>query len=187
MRTHFRFSAVVVAVSAFGVASAQFGQRQEQGLGLGPSVGLFIPTGSEMRNAFDSQLLTYGFGPSSADRPKERRFVSDFNVVSARRNGNKLFLFQVLQTYEIQFGDRERRIVPYARGGAGLAYYDYSITKRNGSRVSTKAGGWSATAEAGIVFNRQIALSARYNLFQRRDGISFDGWSLSATYTLLRI
>lgn len=173
------------------VASAQ-----DKGVSVGPTVGGYFFTNKLLRDGFGYPVISYGFSPVPTGRPAEHKIQPDINIISASKNGNKLFLLPVTAAYELQliqksngidrvYGDKPS-IIPFVRLLAGPAYYDYALTDSVGVRRSGKTVGITAGAVVGVAFSQRLTLSGGYNYFSKVDGLDFSGFSVNLTYSIAR-
>jgi|APCry1669188879_1035177.scaffolds.fasta_scaffold134656_1 hypothetical protein len=152
----------------------------------GPSVSLYYPIGSTLKNAFSSQILSFGFGPVDAVSSSQGRFRTGVNFITASDHGNKMLLIPLSGIYERDFNPNESSTHPYGRIGAGVTYYDYSF--RSGlKKYSNKALGASGFAELGVNISGRLNIYGRYNVFDQKDGVNFNGWSVGISYGILKI
>ena len=100
-----------------------------------------------------------------------------------------MFVLPLTYGYEYHFGaDDSVQYLPYVRPFAGLAYYDYSITDfASGQHSSAKQLGATYGVEGGIIIGHKLKVSAAYNYFTQAGGFSFNGLTLSATYSLFNL
>jgi len=177
-----------ISIAALAVVSCALAQSSNQ-TGIGVSIGVFEPTSAQVKNDLGSQFLSFGLGGAAKGRPSEGAITPEYNLIFANGNGNKLFILPFTYGYEYHFGsDDTAKILPYVRPFAGLAYFDYSITDlASGEHSSAKQLGGTYGLEAGILIGHKIKLSASYNYFTNAGGFSFNGLSLSATYSLFNL
>jgi hypothetical protein len=170
------------------VVSSAFAQQSAPTASLGPSIGIFIPTSSEIRKDLGSGAFQLGFGGAGTSRPSDGSITPELTAIVAEGNGNKLFIVPYTFGYEYHFGvDSSTGILPYIRPFAGIAYYDYSITDTLGNHYGVKRLGATGGLEAGIQIGSKIRVSASYNFFTPSGIFDFDGLSLSATYALFSL
>jgi hypothetical protein len=112
---------------------------------------------------------------------------TEFNVLNANKNGNRLFLlpFNLMAEVPLTADENRDSLQPYFRVGGGVAYYDYAINM-TGARNSAKTFGLTGSAELGIVVAQRLNLFGRYNYFQRRGGFDFSGVTVGLSYSLLK-
>jgi len=176
-----RRSLTLLAVAAVAVvpfaASAQ--------VFIGPQAGVYLPNSSFLRDKLGDSWFSFGAGRMNVQQAKERKFGSDFNIISKRANGNALFMASATYGVVMPFGDGEGNIRPYGAIRGGLSYIDYAITdglvRRGGKKV-----GYNFNAEVGVIFNNRLALSARYDFFSEHEGINFNGLSINLKYGLVQ-
>lgn len=152
---------------------------------FGPQIGVFYPSGSKLRDALGSQWLSFGAGQVKVDQFTKRKFTWDWNTTSKSNNGSKVFMGSVSYGLVMALGDRFSSTRPYAAIRVGGSYIDYAVNVGLG-RESGKTIGYNTNFEVGMIFNRNLAVSARYDLFSEKDGLNFNGWTLSAKYGLIR-
>ncbi len=168
---------------AFGLlvlASAAMAQTPTASLGV--SVNAYYLDSAKLRSAFGDPAITYGVNLSAVNRPQANKPTFAYNIVTATKGDNKFFLLPATIGYEVQFADRSANVLPYARVEGGYAYYDVAIHHDDFDK-SFKAGGFAGAVEAGLVFNKAIAVKARYNLFQERFGVNLSGLEVGLVYT----
>jgi len=177
-----------IAIAALTVVSSALAQSSTQ-TGIGISIGIYEPTSAQLKNDLGSQFLSFGLGGAPTGRPSEGAITPEYNLIFANGNGNKLFILPLTYGYEYHFGsDNTSKILPYVRPFAGLAYYDYSITDLgSGQHSSAKQVGGTYGLEGGILIGHKLKLSAGYNYFTNAGGFSFNGLTLSASYSLLNL
>ncbi len=164
------------------------GSKTDGGPGVAVEAGAYLPTSSKIQDALGKQITTFGFGPGTIANPKGGTLSPDFAFITARKNGNKLFILPVTMTYQKTLGDAATaNVVPFVSVGAGLAYFDYSIRDQAGVRTAAKKIGLTGTASVGVVISKRLTLSAEYNVFSKQDGLDFNGLKLTATLTLFKL
>lgn len=167
-----------IALGLLALASAAMAQDSAR---LGVSVNAYYISDSKLRDVFGNPAITYGLNLSAINRPQANRLTYAYNPIAAQKGDSKFFMLPVTIGYELQFAERRASTLPYVRAEAGYSYYDIAIHD-NGWNQSFKAGGFVGAVEAGVVFNRSIALKARYNLFQERFGVNMSGAELGLVY-----
>jgi len=170
------------------IVSSAFAQQSASQPSFGVSVGVYLPTSSEIRKDLGTGALQFGIGGAGTSRPSEGSLASSFSAIIANGNGNKLFILPYTYGYEYHFGvDSSAAALPYVRPFAGVAYYDYSITDTSGNHFGVKRLGATAGLEAGLQIGSKIRISATYNYFTKSGNFTFDGLSLAATYALFSL
>jgi hypothetical protein len=171
-------------VGLVSVSSAQFNRNTNEL--FGPEVGLFFPADSVLRNRIGSQWTTIGLGGINPNEGQRKVGGTNFNIISGSSAGNKIFLGAYTLGIVEPLGDTRRRggVVPYFALRGGISYSDYAVTVATNNRVSGKRVGWNGNAELGFIWDSRLALTARYDLFPRYDGLRFDGLSVSLRYGL---
>lgn len=182
-----RLSALgVLAVSA--AAGAQTSALHDLDLGL--SGGVYLPAQKKMQDIFGNAIYKFGLDLGSKPTVRNYRWVPSVGVVSADRDGNKLFVGQLLASYEFQLGKPSASqpvIQPFGRVSAGLAYADYSITDSTATHYGAKHILPTGQAMAGLIIGERFRLTASYNIFSSIDTFSFNGFAISLTYSLFKL
>jgi hypothetical protein len=170
-------SIVVVAGALSATSAAQLP-------GLGASVGLYMPVDSDVRDAFGSSILRFGFGQDARTRTGNLLIGTSLDIVTANKHGNRLFLapFTVSAEQALTL-DRNASMKPYIKGFLGAAYIDFSI-ERNGSHYDDKVLRAVYGAEFGVVMSDRLRLSARYTAYPKTGRFDFSVLTLSATFSL---
>ncbi|CAN5469388.1 hypothetical protein BH11ARM1_BH11ARM1_08550 [soil metagenome] len=149
---------------------------------LGASAGLYLPTSGNVRDAFGSQILKFGFGSVGKVSTGNLKIGTGLDFITANKNGNRMLVIPFTVNVEQALTmDRNASTKPYVKGFAGLAYMDFGITT-NAIRTEEKAVRMTVGAEFGIVMSDRIRLSARYNYFPKVGGYDLSGISLNATF-----
>jgi hypothetical protein len=160
-----------------------FAQRQ-----LAVNLGINTFTAGETRDLFGGGKLKIGLSPAQRQFKNGLVFDTDFDLNLANQGGNKFalipFTFGVASNLTPV---TEGGVTPYLAVRAGVAYADYSITRRsNGIRYSEKRLLPTANFEFGVNIQRNLTISARYNVYQKADGFDFNGLSFQAAYSFGR-
>lgn len=177
---------VATALAAALTLAPLTANAQENWSNLGVQGGLFIPTDGEIRDAFGSSLLSFGLGATSRQEFKQRSLRWDWNVISADKNGNRVFILTPSVGFVFPLGDATGVTRPYWAVRGGVAYMDYSVDTGD-ERVSGSGIVFNGNAELGVSVSDRLNLSLRYDLFGERDGLNFNGLSLNLTYGFLRL
>lgn len=171
---------LLAALVALPVVS-QAQDRRGQAL-IGPRLEWYYFSDSRLRNTFGSPVFNVGLGAASA-------VSSGLDVISASRNGSKLFLVPLTFSVKKDLGGDKFAEVPYqpyVRLAAGVAYYDIAVTVAPGDRRSEKTFGLTGAAELGINVTERLNVYARYNFFQKRAGLDFSGFNFGISYAFFR-
>lgn len=152
--------------------------------GLSASYGIYYPTSRTVRDLLGDQWRSYGISPGLSSGG-QRGISTDVNIISRSRAGNEL----LLATFSAGFGQtypqgRNADVVPYAALRVSGTYADYELGFGGGLDRSKFLLGWNA--EVGITFSERLTLAARYDAFQKADGLSFNGFSVQAMYTVVK-
>lgn len=168
-------------------ANAQIsGYAEQQGVQLGGSLGAYLPQDSFIKKAFGDTVTSVGFGPVGDNLHRSGSLTPDFDILSANKNGNRLFISSLTYGYEYHFSDDKSIIIPYARVFGGGAYFDYGVDTATG-RKSSKRFGTTYGAEVGIQIAGRARVSAAYNQYTKQQGLDFRGYTISATWSLFRL
>lgn len=164
----------------------QWGGR-DQNL-FGASVGWYFPTSGKMRDALGNNFFDVGLSaPFAQMKPDGTQASSSFGVITANRNGNRLFILPATFGVMKMMG-RGQESKPYVAARAGIAYYDYRITdpstlvRKSGNRI-----GYTGNLEAGVILSQNLRVAARYNWFSKVDGFDFTGIELKLAYQFFRL
>lgn len=168
--------ALSVAVSGSAFANA----------GISVAYGLYYPSSKTIRDALGGRWESFGFSPGVVGVARGMDLQTDFNGIYREANGNRIFIgtFSVglIQNYAKKDTADVR---PYVALRGSISYADYNILVGSTRFDRTRAlMGWNA--EAGVVFSDRLVIAARYDGFQKSDGLRFDGFSLNAQLQLLR-
>jgi len=175
----------LVPMAALALAGTANAQYSKDDLNFGGSVGFYLPTSSTIPDAFGSTVINYGIGPVGNKRPSSGSVTPSLELLSANKNGNKLFIGTFTYGYEKHLADDRSMTIPYIRVFGGLSYFDFGIDTTSG-RESAKKVGYTTGAEVGLVLANRVRLAARYNFYTKENDFDFNGVSLSATYALFK-
>lgn len=176
---------LLIVSAALGVTAAAHAQYSDPKTYLGGSVGIYMPTNSMIRDRLGNSTVTFGLG-NVGDLPNEaKRIASDFDFITASKDGNRLFVGSLTFGYTRRLGSSlYKTTVPYVKLFAGPSYFDYAVDT-TGGRLSGKKIGLNYGAEAGLLFVNRVKLSARYMGLSEQKGLDFSGFILSATVNIL--
>lgn len=156
---------------------------------VGPEVGVFLPTDSNLRGALGSQWWSIGVSTMKQGTMLTQKVGTNMNLISQSKNGNKVFMGSYTFGIVVPFNQDMRKansdFQPYFAVRAGLNYTDYAITF-NSQRLGGKNLGYNANAEFGIQFGDRFTVSARYDISPDYDGFNFDGLSFSLRYGIVK-
>lgn len=146
--------------------------------------GVFYPGSGKIRDAFGSAWHGFGFSPTSVSIRHGYSLDLDFDVLSRERGSNRMNLwtasFGLSQTYSESADDG---LVPFIAARAGFTYADYNFVSGSITYDRSRVIG-NANFEVGVLIQRTLRISARYDLYQKTDGLSLSGYSFRATYQL---
>lgn len=186
------FGAIGVALAALGTSA--FAQNEEKKepkkakFNIGVKGGVYLPSQSLMKDVFGSSIFVFGLSFDDFSRQADKwRLTLDFDFISGREDDDKFFAAPVTASVGRVFGTPEDDFRPFVRVGAGVAYFDYSITNPDsGERFSTKRLGFGGDVEVGFFINDKFRLSAKYLLFSKTDDFDFSGLQITATYNIFK-
>ena len=172
--------AVTVAAPVFATAQDRY---------FGPEVGIFFPSNAAMRAALGDEWISFGASTMTTGSFRGTPIGTNWNAVSQSRNGNTVFIASYsLGTMQFLGDNRGRAsggLQPFVALRAGVSYIDYAIGSGL-NRTSAKRVGYNANAEFGVQITQQFVVSARYDIYSRYDGFTFDGLTLNLRYGLVR-
>jgi hypothetical protein len=152
----------------------------------GIKAGLFMPTGSEIRDIFGDNWVSLGITPREKVRSDRWNVGFDVGLIYADRGGNSLVLVPATVGVSKRFAPAQNAVVPYAAVRTGLAYYDYAITRPSTVRYSQSKLDLTGNVEFGVVFSEKLLISARYDWFAKSDDFNFDGLTVWAQLLLFK-
>ena len=170
---------LVVSASATAQNSGPFGSS------WGLRVGASYFTDNEMKSLFGSGRISFGFSPTSKGMPGDMQVATDIDIQIANQNGNRLIMIPVTVGVTKTFGDRGSSSVPYAAFRIGGAYSDYRLNRVGGVSQGKKFLP-ASNFEVGVIMNKKLRLSARYDLIGATDNIRFNNYQFSASFELFR-
>jgi hypothetical protein len=152
----------------------------EPQFGLGLDYGVYLPTSASLKTAFGKQWTRIGISPVSISKSKNTRFDFDMNIISRSQNGNRLTMY--VPSFGLVTGlKNEQDIAPYFALRGGPTYVDYRI-----SSVSKREWLVNTNAELGFTVRDRLRFYARYDLFTKRNGLDFSGFSINASVLAFR-
>jgi len=178
------FLAGLVAVSL--VASAQSSPKFKFDY-IGIEAGAYFPKSHLLRDRFGDSIFRVGITPVMIKRQKD--WVPSFEVgfMGATGHGDHFGVFPLTVGIQKTFGDASQSTVPFIRAGAGVAYFDYHLTKDDLSTVRGHKFGGVTALEAGFQSGSRFRASARYYLMTKQSGVDFSGFLISATFGAFKI
>lgn len=153
--------------------------------GVGPSVGVFLPTDTKIQSIFGSSIFKFGVSLGPAPKLSADKFGPSLAVVDVSNGGQHVTVLAGMVSYNLAIPSPSKRFLPYVKLGVGGSYADYSFNY-GVNHYSAKKILPVVQAEAGIVFERNWELSAAYDWIGSTDGFNFSGLSISLTYTVFR-
>jgi opacity protein-like surface antigen len=181
-------SAVTVAALMTTAALASAQNPDSSGTYLGLEAGAYFPTDRVIRDVFGSTLPRFGINFINNSQPQKMKPSFNFAVIGASKDGNRFLAIPLTAGVGQQYGVPGSTIRPYWRGGAGLAYFDYSIDPNGGgTAISARKFGFTAVGEVGVLVSERIRISASYNYFSKQDDFNFSGWDLKISFLLWKL
>jgi len=175
---------VTLATALCAIAPMTANAQAEQY--LGPSVGVFFPSDSNLRDAMGSSWLSFGASRVKIDQYSKRKLGYDWNAFSKDNSGNRVFMLAGTVGYTMPLGEPGAMTRPYFAVRGGLSYIDYAVNTSPLVRVGGKRIGFNGNAEFGINIGDRFNVSARYDLFPEYDGLRFSGISLALKWGLAK-
>lgn len=173
---------LVLAAMALCIGS---GAALAQGSGYGPQVGVYFPASQELRNALGSSWFSIGFTQVPTQRAGNQIISTDWNVLAADRYGNRLFILTPSVGILLPLGGDGQETNVYAAARAGISYMDYNITTGGVTRRGNSIG-LNGNVELGMYLGDRLNVAARYDVFSEKDGLNFNGLTLSLRYSIVR-
>lgn len=158
---------------------------------FGPEVGVYLPTSSDLRLALGDQWWSVGVTTMREGATVDRQKLgTNISFVSQSKNGNSVFLASYTFGALVPLGSGRARpndsaLRPFFAARAGVSYIDYAVTMGL-NRFSGKKVGYNANVEAGFMMGDRLTISARYDVFSKYDGFTFDGLSFNLRYGLVQ-
>jgi hypothetical protein len=174
-----------VAVAA-GLMISGFAHAEKDYSVWGLKAGLFMPSGSEIRGIFGDNWVSFGITPQEKVRSDRWNFAFDVGLIYADRGGNSMVLVPTTAGFSKRFAPAENAVVPYAAVRAGLAYYNYAITRPTLVRYSESKFDVTGNIEVGAVFSQKLLISARYDWFAKSDDFDFNGLTIWAQFQVFK-
>jgi hypothetical protein len=154
---------------------------------IGIEAGAYFPKSSLLRDRFGDTILRVGFSPMMIKRQKD--WVPSFEIgfMGASGNGDRFGVYPLTVGMQKSFGDPASKTVPFIRAGAGVAYFDYDITKEDLTNVRSHKFGGVTAFEAGVINGDRFRASVRYYLFSKQEGVDFSGVLISASFGAFKL
>jgi len=160
---------------------------EEQGrkppLVIGLGVGSYTPLNSDVEDVFGGTKVRFGLRPILTELPKHMRLMYDVSYYSLEKNDDSAVLVPLTVGILQGFG-QSTKTQTYAAVNVGAFYGDvFSPTMM----VSRSGWGLTGNITIGLVYDKKLALEARYELMEKFAGFSFDSFSLMAAYKLFQV
>jgi hypothetical protein len=148
----------------------------DDALRIGFRAGAYFPSDGKVRDVFGDVIPAIGLATVTPVHPNHARFFPMLEILGTRAGKNHFFVVPLTLVAEYQLPAAAGRTsnVPFVRGEAGVAYFDYRIG-RQGTIVRSRRGGGAASLEAGVLVSRSFRVGARYRFLQHFDGYDFGG------------
>ena len=166
------------------VASAPGQSASDSMFGL--KMGLFYPSSAALRDALGGQWFSIGLTRVRTGARAGTKIVTDLELIRHKDGGNKVAMFTPSVSVYKDFAQPGDKTFPFVSVGAGLSYFDYTLTTA-GVRSSTKRLGPSLIMQAGYIVDGRFIFTLRYNWMPNYDGYGFSGLSISAGYSFFRL
>lgn len=155
----------------------------DDALRIGVRAGGYFPNDGKIRDVFGDVFPALGLATVTPVHPNHGRFFPALELFGTRSGKNHFFVvpLTLVGEYQLPAGSGRRNNVPFVRGEAGIAYFDYRIA-RNGAVVRSRRGGAAASLDAGVLVSTSFRIGARYRILQHFDGYDFGGVEL---YTVI--
>lgn len=154
---------------------------------IGIEAGAYFPKSKLLRDRFGDTIFRVGVTPMMIKRQKD--WVPSFEIgyMGARGHGDHFGVYPLTVGIQKSFGNPDENTVPFIRAGAGVAYFDYDLTKPDLTTVRGHKFGPVTALEAGFISGKNFRASARYYLFSKESGVEFSGFLISATFGAFKI
>ncbi len=163
-----------ISVSLLAVLGVSAVNAQNTIYGLKVGAGFFFPTDSFTKDIFGDTWTRLSFSPTRIQTDRQTRLDFDMQVLSRNSNSNRLFIISPSLGIRSALNS-DGQFKPYVAARAGIGYADYRIlgTSSNGILLNTNF-------ELGAVVGDRFRIFGRYDLFSKRDGLDFSGFSINA-------
>ncbi|MBS1724966.1 MAG: outer membrane beta-barrel protein [Armatimonadetes bacterium] len=153
---------------------------------LGPSIGVFFPSNSNLRDAMGDAWISFGASRVRLDPYAKQNVGFDWNAFSKDNDGNRVFMLVGSMGYTIPFSKPGDSMRPYLAVRGGLTYIDYAVNLTPANRVGGKKIGANANVEIGINVGDRLNVSARYDIMPSYDSLNFSGFSLALKWGIAK-
>lgn len=181
--TAFSRAALPAASDAAASDTPPIAEPIDDALRIGFRAGAYFPNDGKIRDVFGDVFPALGLATVTPVHPNHGRFFPALELFGTRSGKNHFFVvpLTLVGEYQLPAGSGRRNNVPFVRGEAGIAYFDYRIA-RNGAVVRSRRGGAAASLDAGVLVSTSFRVGARYRILQHFDGYDFGGVEL---YTVI--
>lgn len=174
------------AAADLGYNLAQPRRQDDTNNYLGVTGSIYFPTQQRMKDAFNNQILYYGITVAQNNLDYNWKVRPDIGFFAATNDSNRLFIVPVEAAISRKFAQPGSGFQPYAKLGAGLAYFNYHIEEAGGTTSGSRIGE-VATGEVGIILSQRIRLFGSYNWFSKESGFDFSGFQIGATISFFKL
>lgn len=144
---------------------------------VGFDLGWYFPTDAVVENRFGSDWFTIGVGAGTLGAiTKQTRFVVDLDVEADQKGDNRAILIPL--GLEMETGLSNGRTVPYV--GVSGDFISTVIQSPQDNVKSAYRAGIGASAFAGLNFQDNVNIEARYRVMDKIAGYNLDGAEVTA-------
>jgi hypothetical protein len=154
---------------------------------IGVEAGAYFPKSQLLKDRFGSTILRVGLTPVMIKRQKDWIPSFELGYIGATGHGDHMAVIPLTIGMQKSFGDPKEQTVPFVRIGAGLAYFDYDLTRDDLSTAKGHKFGAVTALEAGFLSGSRFRASVRYYLMSKQSGVDFSGFLISATFGAFKI
>lgn len=161
------------------LAAAPFTAQAQIDPYIGPSVGIFFPSDSALRDAMGDAWFSIGASRVRIDPYSKNKLGFDWNAFSKDNRGSRVFMLAGTLGWTNPLAEPGANFRPYFAVRGGLSYIDYAVNTSPTTRVADKKIGFNANAELGVNIGERLNLAVRYDVFPEYDGLRFSGLSIA--------
>jgi hypothetical protein len=177
-----RLTVLAACLAAFAVPHLASAQSNSY---FGPQVGFFFPASKELRDALGDSWFSFGASRLRTFELRQRKLSWDWNAIGQSRDGNTVFILTLSAGYVASLAQLGASTEPYVALRGGVSYMDFAVDTTSG-READKALGLNANAAFGLIFNKRFNIEARYDVWDSKNGLVFNGLTLSARFGLVK-
>jgi hypothetical protein len=150
---------------------------------FGPSIGIFSPTSTAVKDTFGSSWTRFGLRPFLTEVPDRWRFMFDLSYYAMDDGTDQAKLVPITAGF-IRGLSQHKDMLTYMAVNMGPYYANIDAPS---VPISKKGWGVNTNATFGIVFNQRWSLEARYEYMTKFAGFDFSAFSISAGLRLFDI